>query len=742
MKSRADTPRFRKRRGVKAQTDLSARSGRLRRIRDTVQQGDAATGLAAVEEMLVKEALPAETQGQVLCLAADSEFKRGAFEEAAEIHASAAALCARDPILWLRPRIGQVRALLKAAQIEEAWEMARQTLAEAGQKWTDFNAGARQVKTMLKRGKRIQVSPRPQRLSVVAGELGRLFLREGEIDAAKEFLHAAIDACPKGATRARESLAEIALREGDPQTALEWAMQALMTGRLQAKTLHTLRLLVQIKRQLGDPAVSPEILALVRTAQPSISARATLLLAQELRAAGANAQWRQIVHDWLPRNERRFPAEAAEMRKIILRECKQNAGDPRTSLDAAQDVLAQPGLSPMEWLSAAKELARSSWWAGQDPGLDTLVAQARQRGGDDYAHQVAHSLALSTMMAKRHDIAIPWLEAQRARMTPGTPAWGKATWALAVACADTAQPGRAAAYYDQFAKQESHPLNLRAQARLRWVRKLVETGDTQALAAGMAEINALLPAIDDWSTLLDIARQLCHVSGADARQAANAYFDKAEKLALEAIHTAEHPTVAAGILLKLARRTTYDFSRPENTVKVWEDLGEPKRQWLWSERADFWEWVSIVLLSYLRSGKISQADALHAHLGNDSGTPQSGRLMLLIIHGDWAMRSGGPAARQTGLALLSQALDLDPSHDWCRHAHYWWAMEYWKAGDHAAAKTHAIKVRIPAWNTTGMLEDWEMAAQAEWILADGDETKLDAKMVTKFGDKLKQVKLH
>jgi len=673
-------------------------------------------------------------QGKVLALAADSEYKRGAFDEAAEIQAGAAQLTAHDPLLWLRPRIGQVRALLKAARIEDAWETARQTYAEAQLKWADFQTGTRRVKTLLKKGTRIQVSPRPQRLSVVAAELGRLFLREGEIDAAKEFLQAAIQACPKGATRARESLAEISLREGNPDTALEWAMQALMMGRLQAKTLHTLRLLVQIKRQLGDPTVSQEILALVRTAQPSIRARATLLLIQELRAAGAANQWRQLAQTWMPQNERRFPIEAAEIKKIILRECKQNASDPGTSLTAAKAVLAQPGISPGEWLSAAKELVRSSWWAGLKPDLDAIVTSATHTHGLSFAQEVAHSIALSTMMAKRHDIAIPWLENQRQGMTPGTPIWGKATWALAVASTDTEQPARAAYFYDQFARLETLPINLRAQARLRWVRHLVKAGDNEALATGLGEINALLPAIDDWSTLLDIARQLCHVPGSEADTASNAFFEKAEKLALVFVNQAQHPTEAITILLKLARRTTYDFNHPENTLRIWDALGEEKRQWLWSESADFWEWVSLVLFSYLETNRIQQADALHAHLSNDPGTPKLGKLILLITYGDWLMRMGAPSAKTSGLALLSQGLDLDSSHAWSRKAHYWWALEYWNAGDTEQAKIHAEKVRLSPWNSKGMLEDWEMAAKAEWIIAGGDTTKLDPKFTSKFSE--------
>ena len=723
---------FKKRTATRPQRDRQGFSREMREIRDAVQRAEPEAALQAIEDVLLHKPLAQEVQGQVLALAADSEFKRGAFEEAVEIHEAAIDMTADDPILWLRPHIGKIRALLKAAHIEQAWEEARATYAAAQAKWQEFNQGARHAKTILKRGRRIVVTPRPQRVSVVAGELGRLFLREGEIDAAKEFLSAAIEACPKGATRARESLAEIALREGQPQEALEWAMQALMVGRFQAKTLHTLRLLVKIKHQLGDPRVSPEVLALVNRAQPGISARATVILIQELRAIGDQLQWRELGRQWLARNERTFPIEAAEIRKMILRECKQHAGDPATSIAAAKAVLTTPKVSPMEWLSAAKEVVRSTWWSGEVPDMVGLVAQAQALYGKEHAQDVAHSLGLSTIMAKRSVEAEAWLVSQRQSMTPGTPVWGKTTWALGVLAIDTKQPVRAASYFDAFAKEPSHPINLRAQARLKWLNQLTESGNTEALSQGLSEIESLLPTLNDWSILLDIGRQICHVDGTEARHLRNRIFEKGERLGIEAFHQTQHPAVATDVLVKLGRRITGDWFSPERTIALWESLDETKFQWLWSEKEEFWEWISLVMKSYLKVGRFQEADAIHAHHSSDAGVPTFAKVRMHVTYGDWAMQQGKPNLRETGLSLLSLALALDPTHHLCRHAHYWWALDYWNAGDVERAKVHAINVRIPSWNTTGMLRDWKMAATAEWILAEGKESKLDPSACGKF----------
>jgi hypothetical protein len=116
----------------------------------------------------------------------------------------------------------------------------------------------------------------------------------------------------------------------------------------------------------------------------------------------------------------------------------------------------------MEWFSAAKEIVRATWWSGQVPDMAGLVGQAEAIYGKSHAQDVAHSLGLSTIMAKRFDEAEAWLIALRQDLTQGTPVWGKVTWALGVLAIDTKQPVKAASYFDAFAKEPSHPTNLRA----------------------------------------------------------------------------------------------------------------------------------------------------------------------------------------------------------------------------------------------------------------------------------------
>lgn len=727
--SKVPHPKFRKRRG-KSSPPRDELSTKLRQIRDTLQRGEIEAGLSQLDELLLKRQLSSDQQGALLSLAADSEFDRGAYEEAAGLYEQAAALSASHSEMWARPLLGQVRAEMKAGMVEKSVDTAHRVLETAKTKWADFHNGAVVANQRLVKGRKLVVMPRPQRISVIAADLGRFLLREGETEAAKFFLNEAIQACPKGATRARESLAELALREERFDEALQWAMQALMTGRLQAKTLPTLGLIVRINARRGYLSVGQEVLAIVQTAIPSVRARATQMLVQELRAVGSN-QWRSIAQTWLQRWERQYPVVAAEFKKLFLREAKQLASDPETNLSAASRLLQQPGISPSEWTSAAKELVRSSWLSGKDPGLDELLQQADALFGESFALDAAQSLFISTMMGMRHDVAVPWMEQRLQQMDAKTDAWGRAIWTLGKAKHYLGQPLESAKLYDSYARNLAMPVNLRVQARTKWINLLINSGDESAVAAGLPEIRQVLPEIDDWSLLLDIARQVRQVRLGDPSRLSREVFEKAQILAIQAANQAATPAEAHTILLKLARRTTQDFFEPARTVALWHRIPEDRKLWLWSENSAFWEYLSFVLLSMFEAGQLAEAQQFYQSFISDAGTPRHGKLYLHVTAGDWLMENG--KERTFALAALKEAIKLDPKHHLTKPAHYWWAQFHWANGDRNAAKEHAIHVRLAPWNISGQYDERKRAAKAELILADGDPSKIDPKIAARFG---------
>ena len=104
--------------------DKAGLSSALRQIGDCVQRGRHAVGLAKANAVLGGTGLSKIERARVLALVADSEFKRGRFDEAAQIQLRVASDTIDDPTLWLRAYIGEVLALLKSPNVEGALMMA------------------------------------------------------------------------------------------------------------------------------------------------------------------------------------------------------------------------------------------------------------------------------------------------------------------------------------------------------------------------------------------------------------------------------------------------------------------------------------------------------------------------------------------------------------------------------------------------------------------------------------------
>ncbi len=136
--------RFRKR-PYQPPRDKTSLAAALREIGECIQHRDFASGLSRANQLFSTPGLSSHEQARVLGLVGDSEFKRGAFEEAADIYLQAGTRSLDHHELWLRPQIGHVRALLKAAQVEQAWLMARHLVEIAEQKMADFDEQVRQA---------------------------------------------------------------------------------------------------------------------------------------------------------------------------------------------------------------------------------------------------------------------------------------------------------------------------------------------------------------------------------------------------------------------------------------------------------------------------------------------------------------------------------------------------------------------------------------------------------------------
>ncbi|MBU1694221.1 MAG: hypothetical protein KKC51_09695, partial [Verrucomicrobia bacterium] len=338
-------------------------SSALREIGESIRGRDFATGLTQANQLLSTPTLNRHEQARILGMVGDSEFRRGAFEEAAQIYQRAATLCLDHHDLWLRPLVGQVKSLLKAVRVDDALMMARHACDVARQKCAAFDAQVSAAnRELIERGY-VNVPSLPPRVSVVATRMGALFLNEGEPASAQEFFEKALEANPRGACRARQGLARIALAMDDPTRSLILAEGSIRIGNYAAKTIAAWPILIAARRKLGGWQISQNLLDGLEMTPPSVRARTVLTIIRELRKSDMR-QWREVALRWSSREGQEFPITEAEIRKMVLASAKVMPGDATGKRELAEQLLQTPGLSRNEWLAAAKEVVRAGLWEG------------------------------------------------------------------------------------------------------------------------------------------------------------------------------------------------------------------------------------------------------------------------------------------------------------------------------------------------------------------------------------------
>ncbi len=654
----------------------------------------------------------------------DSEFHRGAFEEAAVIYQRAATLSLDHDRLWLRPLVGQVQALLKAVRVDEAQMMARHACDLARKKMADFNEQVSSANQLLASQGRVSVSLLPPRESVVATRMGSIFLREGEPALAREFFEKALLVNPGGACRARQGLARIALAMNDPARALTLAEESIRGGRYAAKTLAAWPLLIAARRRLGGWQISQNLLNGLDMAPPGVRARAVLAITRELRN-GDMRQWREVAQKWSTREGKRFPIVEAELRKMILASARAAPGDAEAKRKLAEELLKTPGLSRNEWLAAAKECIRAGLWEGRRPNLDALIRHADAQYGGDSGPRTAHSLAISCMMAKRHDLARPLLQRNIANLPAGKSLWGKSVWALARMESLLGNHMVAAGWYRTFCEADSIPIRFRLQAQLLWMNALMAAGKPEALIEARPAIERLLAAVQDPEVLLDFARQLYSVSP-QLYSWSFQLFEQGERLALANFAAAQQPAVASEILFKLTRRQVNDFNRAGRAIDFWEKLPAEKKEWLWSSQACFWEYLGWLAEAYGRQGGAGAAEVFARTWLDDPATPPEGAVCVGIPYVKWLV---GRCRADEALALCDRLVEEAPTHRSCAWAWYWKALKARKQGDAVEAKRCASAIRRAQGVDRRLQPEWKLEARALLLLADLDPRRVDAQAV-------------
>jgi len=220
-----------------------------------------------------------------------------------------------QPVLWLRPAIGEIRSRLKDGQATEAAGLAAAAVQRASAFEQQYQQVVAQANATAAAGGQATIPAQPPRTSVVATRLGRFFLNAGELAQAKTLFQQALQFNPNGAAKARLGLAEIALRQDNPSDCVSRAGEALLLGQYRAKTLPAWTLLLAAARRTGTDTLGAGLLSGLAQTTASVRARAVLLLARGLRSQN-DPRWQPIAANWLQQEGHTNPAIAAELRKL------------------------------------------------------------------------------------------------------------------------------------------------------------------------------------------------------------------------------------------------------------------------------------------------------------------------------------------------------------------------------------------------------------------------------------------
>jgi len=699
-------------------------SEQLARISALVDSADYRQALAAIDADLARESSP-RRQAKLLGQVARTLHKRGKFAEASEVAARAAALAAEESRDWLAPAMARIRALIKNVSLLDADREACACLATAEEKHGEFERLRSAAADEFARTGRVVIPRKPHRPSVVASELGEMFLLEGELESARFFFEKAVEGNPRGGTRARQGLAEIALRMDDAQAAFQRSVEALTLGKFQGKTIASWKPFFAARRKLGHAGLSPEFVASLRASRPSVRARAWLAVVRELRSAN-DAQWATLAQEWLALDASKYPAVAAELRKMLMASTKQAMSDPVAQASAAEQLMNTPELAPHEWLAGAKEFVRSTLFAAGNPGIQRLVAEGVRRYGPAFQGQLLHSLALSCMMAKRHDLARPLLRrAIAATADSRNHFWSKALWALGRMESLLNNTSAAAEAFSQVAAAEQVPQRFRLQARLLWAENLIASGDEDALQACADELPRMLAGVKDFETLLDFARQLSRARG-NFRALTDQIYALGERAALQAFSSASHPSQAIDVLFKLTRRQVYDFGRAREALAFWRALPEDKKLWLWNNDNRWWDYLAFILLAHLHTDDLDGARSFAQGLLEDPATPRIALPGLLVPYYEALIRRG---RAEESLAAFEWIVTENPTQAGCAAAYYWLALAAHRRGDAAKVTELIGSLLVSNAHTEIAYDKWMFEAKARLLQSGLDPVKVTAQAV-------------
>jgi hypothetical protein len=603
-----------------------------------------ASGLKALDR-LASVSLGPDKKTQVLSAIGDVQLKRRDYAAAEQAYAQAEQAAGKHPRAWLRPVIGQIIVFLKNLQTAAAWEKAQKTLETAIAAEQGLATAIDQAEQLLASGGSASFDGLPHRHSYVGFRLGNLFLHEGYAELAEALFRETLAHNPKGATRCRIGLAEVAVHQKNWPQARDLALDALQVGKFRAKTLSAIPLYIKAAVASGARAELTPLLDGFLQSRPGVRDRAYYEIIAGLRNHHAPA-WRAVANDWLAMPGRKDAILETEIRKVLLADAKLNPSDASTLSQRAKAVLHCQNLQFSEWSFAARERLKAEPLIAQE-----LIADGIDRYGPKRRHAIVHRLARAAFQAGNEPLSRQLLAQGIAAAPRNRPGWGRMMALLAKIEESAGNYAAAAAASWAIYSQGKCPKHIRSITLLTWARNAMRSDQSEEILKNRDAFEKALARITDYSQLLDMARMAGNTS-LEFREIALATLARGARLARTLITVQSPSATARQAWFALSRRLT-DFGNHSEITDLWEGMGEDLRERIWSPDDNFWSGLEFVVRAYGAQKRFDEAIAL-AEITSIAPPPQPTASRALP-----SISASSPC--RAGISALSGSASTKPS---------------------------------------------------------------------------------
>jgi tetratricopeptide (TPR) repeat protein len=709
-------PKFRKTREHKGPNgDTDPVSEELRQVSNLIGRQQFEQALGALDQLASLNPTDKVRLSQIASLAADSQFGLARYQDAIECYKVASSHLADEKRIqyWIRPALGEVRALLKAIEVDQAYVKAKEIWSRTAESHQELEEELATTTEELQEQGSMQIDCRPVRPSVVLTRLGSVFLEEGYVDTAREFFQQAVLLSPRGATRARQGMAKVCQANSENSEAEKYARDALLMGKFQAKTVCSWEPLIAARAKQGKDLLDQELFTSLQLNQSGpVLARAILVIVKLLRSYG-DERWKQIAFEWITREEVIDEVIEIEIAKILLSDEKLIGHDPRLIALAAHRIFRSDKVSPKEMVATAKDVTHMLLLDEDEPNVRALAEKAKRRFGAELKGEVLHAIALGAMMAKRHDLARELLVDRISVLPRGSKQWAMDISALARMEEVLENYTEAANHYLDFADTDGIQTDFRVQALLKWLNYIDAGGNSIDMEEVSVKLNRIIKGDLDFVVLLNIGRYLSYT--ASLKELCDQVILTSALKAQELFSAATTPEDAIYVLVRHTRKQYSDFRTYEAIISFWESLPAEKREWLWSEKAEYWEYFALLFQTYLELDQENQALQLASSIISSTSTPSNGRIWLGTAYANWQMSKGNKEEAFKHFDWLVKEL---PTHFNAAWGYYWKSVSALSSGNSALAKTYAAALRRCFAGRPDFSWQWKLDARALLIRSD------------------------